>query len=580
MPHYPSDSAFIKDLFRMQRSEQEDRSRKTLGLRTDALKAQVTNTPDDPKVYIELAHCHAAMGEHLTGVEILERAACRLPLDFEIHYALLRMLQKCGLDNDALAAGERACRLLQDDFILRLEYELYLPKLYDSEQEILAYHRRYQEGLERCIAACDLETREGALRAARGFSRYSNFYLAYQGFDNLAVIRRYGQFVHRVMSAAYPQWSRLSGEPPIRKDSKPRIGYISAYFREHTVGKLFLGWLTQRDRNLYTAHCYYSGDSNDAVTDAYRRASDSFFQSRDLEAICAAIQHDRPDVLVFTDVGMDPVISQIAALRLAPVQCVTWGHPVTTGLPTVDYFISSELMEPPDSRRHYTEDLIRLTNLGIFYTKPLIPRPLLSKTRADFGLPQDRVVYLSSQSQFKYLPQHDRLFAEIAVAVPNSHFVFLAPNQLRGSKFLRRLQKAFSAVGLSASESCTVLPEQNNFDYWNLHLVSDIFLDTAAWSGGRTSLEAVACGLPIVTLQGDIMRARHTAGILTLSGSRETIALEAKEYVSTAARLGREPSWRKKQSSTAHHQTLFSDDSAVRSLEKFLLATNRSHNWG
>ena len=60
-------------------------------------------------------------------------------------------------------------------------------------------------------------------------------------------------------------------------------------------------------------------------------------------------------------------VVMLAALWLAPIQCASWGHPDTTGLPTIDYFLSGELMEPPDADEHYTERLVRLPNLAIYY---------------------------------------------------------------------------------------------------------------------------------------------------------------------------------------------------------------------
>lgn len=576
MPQYSSDSEVIKALFggrlAKERAEQESRQRAELDSRIDALKSELNDSTADPKVYADLADCHARLGDHDGALGTLRAGVEKHPSAGDLHYALLRRLQKYGLDEEALVAGERACELLPDDFSLRLEYNLYLPKLYDSEPEIHAWRRRFTEGLEKCIAACDLSTREGALRAARGFARYTNFYLAYQGFDDLALLRRYGEFVHHVMSAAYPQWSKLTeSRGPARP--QPLVGYVSAYFRDHTAGRLFLGWLTARDRTLYRAHCYYVGDLQDSVTEDYRRASDYFFQSRNLETMCEGIERDQPDMLVFTDVGMHPVASQIAALRLAPVQCVAWGHPVTTGLPTIDYFISGELMELPDAQEHYTEKLVPLPNLGICYAKPIIPRAFLTKTRLDFGLPDGAVIYFNCQSLFKYLPQYDHLFARIAVAVPDSRFVFLAPNELRGAQFLKRLEGAFSAVGLRAADFCHVLPEQNSIDYWNLLLLSDIFLDSVGWSGGRTSLEAVACGLPIVTLPGRLMRSRHSTAILTLAGLAETIPIDEIAYVESAARLGREPSWRyakaSKMKSVDH--LLFSDYCAIQAHESFVI---------
>ncbi len=67
---------------------------------------------------------------------------------------------------------------------------------------------------------------------------------------------------------------------------------------------------------------------------------------------------------------------RLAAQRLAPVQCVAWGHPQTTGMPTMDHFLSSELMEPQDAAANYTEQLACLPNLGLYYVpddRPALP---------------------------------------------------------------------------------------------------------------------------------------------------------------------------------------------------------------
>ena len=85
---------------------------------------------------------------------------------------------------------------------------------------------------------------------------------------------------------------------------------------------------------------------------------------------------------------MDPIAGRLAAQRLAPVQCVAWGQPETTGMPTLDYFLSSDLMEPPDGAAHYTESLVRLPNLGLCYLPDALPDVRLD--RAALGLPPDR----------------------------------------------------------------------------------------------------------------------------------------------------------------------------------------------
>ena len=84
------------------------------------------------------------------------------------------------------------------------------------------------------------------------------------------------------------------------------------------------------------------------------------------------------------------------------------GHPVTTGLPEIDYFLSSDLMEPPDADAHYTEHRVRLPNLSINYSA--LPDRGDTLEREQLGLRPDATIYLCCQSLFKYLPQYDEVF--------------------------------------------------------------------------------------------------------------------------------------------------------------------------
>ena len=113
---------------------------------------------------------------------------------------------------------------------------------------------------------------------------------------------------------------------------------------------------------------------------------------------------------------MDPISAQLAAQRLAPAQCNSWGHPDTSGFPTLDYYLSADLMEPPNGQEHYSERLIRLPNLSIYYDEP--DAQPIARSCEDLGLcPQD-TKFWCGQSLFKYLPQYDSVFPRIARGKP------------------------------------------------------------------------------------------------------------------------------------------------------------------
>jgi predicted O-linked N-acetylglucosamine transferase (SPINDLY family) len=264
-------------------------------------------------------------------------------------------------------------------------------------------------------------------------------------------------------------------------------------------------------------------------------------------------------------------MAQLAALRLAAIQCVVWDSPLTSGIPTMDYFLSSELMEPESSQNHYSEELILLPGVGVSFAKPVIPKMILTKTRSDFGLREEAIIYLSCQSIFKYVPEQDVMVAQIAKRVPNSQFVFLATNEVVESDFKNRMERAFAAVGLKAIDHCVWMREMDLLDFWNLNIIADVALDPVDWSGGVTTFEALACGLPVVTLPGSLMRARHSYAILTQLSITETIASDAAAYVDIAVRLGLDQQWRKRvvERMVAGYANLYSDLRSVRALEDF-----------
>jgi protein O-GlcNAc transferase len=260
----------------------------------------------------------------------------------------------------------------------------------------------------------------------------------------------------------------------------------------------------------------------------------------------------------------------LAARRLAPVQCVTWGHPETTGLETMDYFLSSELMEPPDGDDHYSEKLVRLPGLSICYEPLPSAGGLLD--RAALGLPDDAVVYLSCQSLFKYRPAYDDVFPRIAKRVPNARFLFLSKEGMAGdAAFRMRLRDVFAQRGLNWQDYCVLTPPVEPAAFPSLLRCADVFLDSIGWSGCNTTLEAITCGLPVVTMPAGTMRGNHSAAILMAMELRDWVAGSVEAYVGLAARLARADERTGLAGLIrARRDRLFRDMRPVRALEDFL----------
>ncbi len=525
----------------------------------------------DVAFYIALADCYQLTNQEDEALKVYEESTRLYPKEANIYFFWILALQNIGCTQEAIAVASEASKSLSHALYLKREAELLLPVIYENLEEIEYYRQRFTQGLQNLSQQIYLERPETKQNALKGIGYYQNFLLQYQGKNDLELQKEYGQLVHRIMAANYPQWVLPRSMPPVKPQEKIRIGYVSHGLRGNGVGKLVLGWLRNCDRQLFEIYCYHINSEQDALTEKFIVYSDFFHQIADgIEAVCQQIISDRLHVLVFVEVGMHPQMIQMAALRLASVQCTTWLHPVTSGLPTIDYFLSSDAMEPENAEEHYLEQLIRLPKLGISYTKQIISEQ--TKSRSDFQLRDDKIVYLSCQSLSKYLPQHDYIFPEIARKLSESQFVFIA-NQKPSitEKFQQRLKQAFDRYGLNSEDYCVILPRQTLISYWQLNLLSDIFLDTFSWSGGVTTLEAIACNLPIVTCPGELMRSRQSYGMLKILGLTDTIAKDEAEYIDIAVKLGLDAEWRRNlsQQMSDRHANLYEDLTCVKALEQF-----------
>jgi protein O-GlcNAc transferase len=287
-----------------------------------------------------------------------------------------------------------------------------------------------------------------------------------------------------------------------------------------------------------------------------------------VETWIETIRADAPHILVYLELGMNGTAVELALNRLAPVQCMTWGHPVTSGLPDIDYFLSSDLMEPEDGARHYRETLVRLPNLSIAYDALLVTAG--GMTRSQMGLRDSATVYVCCQSLFKYRPQEDPLLVAIARAVPDSQFLFIGGDAPPTRIFRARLEAAFRDADLDPARHIVVVPPVPFEQFGALIGLGNVYLDSVAWSGGNTTLEAVTLGLPVITLPTGLMRGRHTLAILKRMGLDAYIARDGADYVALAARLADPGEQEAARRLIAERRArLFGDLEPVRALEAF-----------
>ena len=351
----------LPEIFRLQVEAGERESREKWEQSIAKWRAVLRENLNAAEAYLEIAQCQRKLKEHEAAIAILAEGIKHCDSHARLRLSYISLLEQCNRTREAIAAAREASLLFPEEMLLKLKEATLLPLLYESREEVDEYRHRFADSLLRLSGELRLDTPHGNRSALSAIANHVNVHLGYQGRNDRELHIQYGEMVHRVMAANYPQWTVPVPMPPVAPDGALRVGYISSRFRNLSATKYFLGWLREHDQNKFSIHAYHVGRKTDSTTEDVRRTSRHFRQlSNSLEETCGAILADQLHILVFLDVGMDPLMSQLAALRLAPVQCAAWDQPITTGFSTVNYFLSSDLAEPADAQDHYSETLVRL----------------------------------------------------------------------------------------------------------------------------------------------------------------------------------------------------------------------------
>jgi protein O-GlcNAc transferase len=390
------------------------------------------------------------------------------------------------------------------------------------------------------------------------------FYTGYHGRNDRELRKQFAAFY--LSASPHLAWRAPHCAAYAGPGERIRIGFISRYFHtDHPMTKLFGGIIEHLDRRRFEVTVFRF----DPPGTAQFGASTVTVLGEDLAAARQAIAQARLDVLFYTDIGMEPTTYFLAFSRLAPVQCVTFGHPVTTGIASIDYFLSARDLETDDAHEHYTETLIRLSTVPTFF-KP--PSPAAAPpTRTDLGLPADARLYFCAQSLIKIHPEFDVVLANILHRDPKGLLVLINNKSPQmGQLLMERLRRATP----DASHRIAFLPFLRLDAMLGFLPSVDAILDTPVFGGGTTSLEMFAVDAPILTWPGPFARSRITHAFYRQMRLDGLTAENATQYADLAHRLANDPAWRKtlQEELRQKKRLLYENAAVVRELEDFLTA--------
>jgi protein O-GlcNAc transferase len=450
------------------------------------------------------------------------------------------VLHEMGDSEAAVAAYQQALELDPDNIQARTRLLARLiPAVPVSEEEVSGARGAFDAqilDLESWLRAKSLGLRDALTVAQQQF-----FYLSYQETSNRPLLERYRTATTARLAQLEAVTTAKQKIPTVfaeRASRRFKVGFVSAHVHDHSVFNAILrGWLEHLDHERFELALFSVGSKRDAMSSAAAACVDHVESGARQVLDWARVIRDRDlDALIFPEIGMNETTLGLAGLRLARRQFAAWGHPETSGLPTVDGYLSAELFEPPGAEAHYTERLLRLPNLGVHCRPYAIPPVLVDLER--LGIPCDGPLLLCPGVPFKYRPQDDVMLVEIARRLGRCTFVFFRHEVAELSQKLQaRITAAFHSAKLDPARHLVWIPWQPRDAFFGLLRQADVYLDTIGFSGFNTMMQAIECGLPCVAYEGRFMRGRLGSGILRRLGLTEQVAVDRQRYIDLAVDL-------------------------------------------
>lgn len=514
----------------------------------EAYRAALALHPNFADAYNNLGNVFQDLLQPESALECYRQAIRSDPRNVNAYRNLGYVLKEQGCLEEGLRLLEQS-QILQPNDVIRYVLATSLPPVYDSLSDLAARRERLEANVQAM-------RQEGLKIDVTATSAPTNFYAAYQGLNDRDLQVQLASLLHA------PQPTL----PPRRPGKRIRVGFISRHFRNHTIGRLNLGIIRNLPREVFEVTVISVGNYDDFLARQFQSAADHYLAlPTNLPRIRNEVADLGLDILYFSDVGMDTLTYSLCMSRMAPRQCVSWGHPETTGSPVIDYFVSSRTLETESADRHYSEQLVRFQVLNVFYYRPEPPE---RRPRSHFGLASDRHLYLCFQNLFKMHPDFDPILAGILRRDPEAEIVMM---EGRHPEWTALLKQRWQRTLGSLADRIRFLGAMSHSDFMSLNALADVSLDPVHFGGGNTTYEALAVGLPVVTLPSEFLRARISSAMYQQMEMDDLVVHSPENYVECAVRIGTDPDYRQaiRQKILERCPILYEDHRAIEEYTRF-----------
>ena len=379
--------------------------------------------------------------------------------------------------------------------------KLLYPEFFSNDDEIIHARKNLEKNINELNQSKDLDLKlDGEMLEPPIFN------LSYDQYENLEINTKIVQILRKIYPEVNQNYKNKSTD---KLKEKIKIGFISEFFSNHTIAKLFKGIIFNLDKNIFEPFVFHSYKTEktpifqEFINHEINSDLKNIVLSKNFQKNIEEIQRTNLDIIFFPDIGMSSEFYYLSFIRFAKTQITSWGHPITTGNDSIDYFLSSKLLETENSQKKFSEKLILSDYLPMYFYKPKIQKKLLDDQMIK------KNVYFCSQNLMKFHPHFDEIIAKILRKDKKAKILFIKDkSEILSKKIIDRFKKN----SLIDFDRINFLGKMSVEEYINLCGSSSVLLDTLYFGAGNSFHESMFYGTPTVSMPTENLKSRIVLG--------------------------------------------------------------------
>tara|TARA_E500000178_G_scaffold160567_1_gene160351 strand:- start:1070 stop:2737 length:1668 start_codon:yes stop_codon:yes gene_type:complete len=405
-----------------------------------------------------------------------------------------------------------------------MQKKLLSPLIARDEKELEDYRVKIEKGLEEIISSdikLDYDNDQVILPPI--------FELTYTNKDNLKINKKMVKALKKI-------YQPLNRKIAINQklNDKIKIGFVSEFFTDHTIGKLFKNLIFSLDLKFFDIVIYHSSKTKKGrIFEEFKNENKKGFKNEILPSKLIdkikIIEKEKFDILFYPDIGMSIEFYFLSLIRLAKYQIMSWGHPETTGSESIDYFLCSKHLILKNSEKFYSEKFLIIDKLPMIYNKPVIENKLDEKDISK------KNIYSCPQTLFKFHPDFDDyLFNILKKDKKGILYLLKDANKVYYLKLLERFKK-----NKNFDSNRVIFLDPLNLNQFINHLgTSSVLLDPIYFGSGNSFHESMFYGTQTVTCPTKYIKSRIvSAAYIQMEVDNPPIVKDKDEYVSKAIEI-------------------------------------------